>query len=319
MTSKSNGNEVNNFHYLDNMLIYILARKWFLVALLCVVLFFGSAFWLELKEQHVNDFADILNEQEEQSLELLMQWIQQKNGVDIAVVTVPDLEWRDPFEVTFNFAQYQTDTPDDSYKEDGETGVGSKDADDWFVLMIAPNDRKRYAMVWRWLEWVLTDAYLKRIGENTLPGNFRNEQYYEWITRFIEVSDWVIEWNDYIGEIDTRAEDSEKWMNILLLWVFLSFMFGSIFKPSLKTEKQKFTTSWVASWGYAWLAALWLWWTALFMVFPLLIVWLIILFGENKWWWTYGWWWFSWWWSFGWGFGWFGWGSFSGGWAWWWR
>lgn len=283
------------------------------------VLFLGCVWWLDLEPWYVTDQAGILSAETEQLLSQKLSELRKENGAEFVVVTIDDLAWRDPFEVAYNLAQFETDSPDpNKHYKDWATWVWDKERDNGLLLLVAPNDRKRYAVTGRWLEGPLPDVYVKRLWEWVLVPAFR-EWDYDWgVSRFFDIAAWVIR-----GEYENKPFDSNtqqwNWVDLLILWIFLSFFFGWALKPSLKTDEQKYWWSGIASSLYAWLAAFGIWWSALFMIVPLFLIWLLVLFGENKGWVSYWGWWFSGWWSFGGWFGGFGWWSFGGGWAWWWR
>lgn len=282
---------------------------------------------LELNQWYITDEADILLPQTEATLTQQLTLLEEETGAQVIVVTIVSLDWRDPFDVAFNLAQYETDTPDpDRFYEDWDTGVWDSTRDNGLLLLVAPNDRKRYSVAWRWLEWALPDVYLKRLWEWVLVPAFRAEDYNGWVIRFVEIVDGIIR-GEYVDKpfdqsINPSNSREGAWINVFFLGMFLTFMFWWLLKKSRTTDKQKYQWSLVASWLYSWLAAVaWLWLAGLLMAIPLYLIWMLVLFGKltSGSWWSSGYWgWgFSWGWSFGWGFGWFGWGSFSGWWAWW--
>ncbi len=119
----------------------------------------------------VNDLADILTTQQENSLEKKLVNFNDTTSNQIAIVTVKSLDGYDP-----NMFAYEI----------GEKWqVGQKKFDNGIVVLIKPkygNDRGRVAIqVGYGLEAVITDAISKRIIENEMKPEFRNNNYYQGI------------------------------------------------------------------------------------------------------------------------------------------
>lgn len=287
-----------------------------------VILFLSSVFWLDLQQGYFTDQAQILSAETEDELTQQLRALEKETGAQVVVVTIDDLEGRDPFEVAFNLAQYETDRPDpEKYYKDGKTGVWDKDRDNGLLLLIAPNDRKWYAVTGRWLEWPLPDVYVKRLWEGVLVPAFRVQDYDGWVNRFVEIVDDVVrgeyEWMEKPYDW-TSMSPSGSVLDLLITGIFLAVFFGGMIKPAFKTKEQKYRWSGVMSCVYAALSTFAVGNIAWVMILPLFVVWLFILLSETV---SSPYstrsWWFSGWWSFGWGFGWFGWWSFGGWWAWW--
>ena len=121
----------------------------------------------------VNDLADLLSEQQEQSLERKLVRFNDTTSNQITVVTVKTLDGYDP-----NMFAYEI----------GESWqVGQKEFNNGVVVLVKPkygNERGRVAIQSGYgLEPVITDAISKRIIENEMIPEFRNNDYYSGIDK----------------------------------------------------------------------------------------------------------------------------------------
>lgn len=125
----------------------------------------------------VNDLADILTEQQENALERKLVNFSDTTSNQIAIVTVKSLDGYDP-----NMFAYEI----------GEKWqVGQKEFNNGVVVLVKPkygNDRGRVAIQAGYgLEPVITDALSKRIIENEMIPEFRNNNYYQGIDKATDV------------------------------------------------------------------------------------------------------------------------------------
>jgi len=116
----------------------------------------------------VNDFADMLNPQQERALELKLVRFNDTTSNQIAIVTVKSLGGYDP-------AMYAN--------EIGEKWrVGQKEFDNGVVVLVKPkvgNEKGRVSIqVGYGLEPAIPDAISKRIIENEILPAFRNNNFY---------------------------------------------------------------------------------------------------------------------------------------------
>lgn len=121
----------------------------------------------------VNDLADILTEQQEQMLERKLVGFNDTTSNQITVVTVNTLNGYDP-----NMFAYEI----------GESWqVGQKEFNNGVVVLVKPkygNERGRVAIQSGYgLEPVITDAISKRIIENVMIPEFKNNDYYSGIDK----------------------------------------------------------------------------------------------------------------------------------------
>jgi len=117
----------------------------------------------------VNDFADILTPQQEQSLETKLRRFNDTTSNQIAIVTVKSLAGYDP-------AMF-------AYEIGAKWKVGQKKFDNGVVVLVKPktSDRNRgkaYIAVGYGLEPAIPDAIAKRIVEREMIPAFKNKNYY---------------------------------------------------------------------------------------------------------------------------------------------
>lgn len=97
----------------------------------------------------VTDLADMLTDDEERSLEQLMESYKQGSGHDVALLTVPDLGGRPIEELGLAVGR--------------EWKLGGKDLNDGAVLIVARDERELRIEVGRGLEGAIPDAIASRI------------------------------------------------------------------------------------------------------------------------------------------------------------
>ncbi len=104
---------------------------------------------------HVNDFAGVIPQADEQRLEQKLRDYERKTSIEIAVATIPDLqgysidEWREGL-----FQKW---------------GVGKKGLDNGILICVAPNERKWGIEVGYGLEGDITDGLAGEFGRDLVP------------------------------------------------------------------------------------------------------------------------------------------------------
>lgn len=129
----------------------------FIATLLCALLSFS---WAEKVSDiqptgYVIDLANVMAPDAKATISAMATELQQKTGVQIAVVTVNSLEGEDR-------EQYAADL----YKH---LGVGSKKNDEGVLLLVAPKERQYKIEVGYGLEPVINDARAGDIGRSMVP------------------------------------------------------------------------------------------------------------------------------------------------------
>lgn len=168
-------------------------------------------------ENWTNDFADVLTESQEISMNEKISEFEKKTDIEITIVTVNSLEDRDIESFT-----------NDLYNR---WGVGKSDKDNGLMLLIAPNERKWRTEVGYGLEEYLTDGYTRVEAENILPKYFREGDYYGGINKLL---DNFIErlgdktWIERQAEIEAfkiKKQESEELVILVFKWIGASILF----------------------------------------------------------------------------------------------
>jgi len=115
----------------------------------------------------VNDFANILGDGEELTLEKKLLAYNDSTSTQIAVVTINSLNGNDIGDYSFRLAE--------------KWEIGQKGKDNGVLMLVAMEDRKMFIATGYGLEAVIPDAFAKRIIENYMRPNFRNNNYYKGI------------------------------------------------------------------------------------------------------------------------------------------
>ena len=142
---------------------------------------------------HVNDFADILSEEEEQYLEGKLIGYEEITTIEIAVVTTPSLDGYDIADWTNRLGR--------------RWGVGKAGVNNGVVIAIAPNERRWRIEVGYGLEWILTDAQAHDVGEAAFPDRFRAGDWGGGVTAGVE---------GVINELGTMSPEEQSAMQARL-------------------------------------------------------------------------------------------------------
>jgi len=303
-------------------MIYNLSKKLnslsaYILMVSCVflsfILGFSSVYAYELNLQNklVTDQANILSLSEEAELEKMLLDIEKEHKAQISIVTLDSLKWEEAATVAYDIAD--------------SNGIWKDGIDSGWLILIAPNERKRRIETWYGLEWPIPDIIANRLGENVLVPAFRNWDYSWWLMQVVMMMSDLLagEFEWFEEEEDIAVVDSELFSSFFVWWAMLMFFFGSIYRSIQKDSSKR--AKWIfygASWLWL-LAVIVLWWTAVVLILVYLFAGLFGGFVDQsgrRWSRWFGWWWFGgfwrWWSSFGWWwFWWFGWWSFGGGWA----
>ena len=146
----------------------MIRNLFFILALLVCSFSFGQDFPERSKPPKlVNDFANILGDREELILEKKLVAYNDSASTQIAVVTISSLKGNDIGDYSFRLAE--------------KWGIGQKGKDNGLLILIALEDRKMFIATGYGMEGVIPDALAKRIVENYMKPNFRNNNYYKGI------------------------------------------------------------------------------------------------------------------------------------------
>jgi uncharacterized protein len=112
---------------------------------------------------YVNDYAGVIQAGTRTKLEGVLQGVEKKTGVEIAVVTIPSLEER-PIE----------DYAVDLYQQ---WGIGKKGKDEGALILVAPHEKRVRIEVGYGLEGALNDAQAGRIIRDLMIPYFKEGDF----------------------------------------------------------------------------------------------------------------------------------------------
>ena len=122
-----------------------------------------NAFEVPAHDNYVTDIADVISETEEQELEDLFFSLRQDTDVEWAIAIIPDLQGDSVRNVWLQIAESR--------------GIWDATSDNWFLILVAINDREASIEIGYWLEHILTDGITKRIADNNFPPYFKAGDY----------------------------------------------------------------------------------------------------------------------------------------------
>lgn len=280
-------------------------KKIFSILILLFSLGLVFSFGIPKPDWFVTDQAWILSSEQKQNLENILQTFEKETSTEIALLTINTTDGEDISMLATDIGQ--------------QWWVGKKWKDNWIMILIAVQDRKRFIAVWYWLEWVITDAITKKIWENDFPGYFKQWKYYDWMSSAInDLKLYILKDPETIANYNTTESisTSDSSGNSIIIILILWWLIWSILKSSGKKIWNKFLWSFVwwvilAIVAFIFLSSI----LAIILSFLWIFIWLIFWFDLLNllllfnWRWSSGWGGFGW--SSGWSFGWFGWWSFG--------
>lgn len=170
----------------------------------------------------VNDFAGILSPAQRQAMEQSVRDLQQKTGVQVAVVTLESLEGG------------QVD--DFAAKLFRRWGIGQKDKNNGVLVLVALKDRKARIEVGYGLEPILPDALAGRVLDEELFPAFRQGRHAEGLERGVRRVAEIITRNEPAPKTPPSPASGRKtdWLEAIFITLFLSpfvaigFFFGGV-------------------------------------------------------------------------------------------
>lgn len=119
----------------------------------------------EKTNKFINDYANVLSDDEEERLRSICDMIFQESTSQVAVIVTNEVDENSSIEeFALNTAQ--------------KWGIGQNGVDNGVLILVCPNIRKSRIEVGYGLEGILTDAYTKRLQVNHFRPNFKNNDYY---------------------------------------------------------------------------------------------------------------------------------------------
>lgn len=154
----------------------------------------------------VQDYGNVLESDQELYLQRKLKAYFDSTSTEIVIVTDYSLDGDDVFDYSYRLAE--------SWK------IGTKEKDNGILIYVAVHDRKIQIQVGKGAEGAFPDIYAKRIIENILKPNFRNNQYGK---AFNDATDVII--SHLEGEfVQSKSPSNSKripsWVIILVIIIF---------------------------------------------------------------------------------------------------
>ncbi len=167
----------------------------------------------------VNDFASIIDPAIEVSIESKLSELRKNTGVEIAVVTVNNIDG----ETIETFAN----------KLFEDWGIGDKEKDNGLLILVAPNEREVRIEVGYGMEGVITDLQSGNIIEKDMLPAFRNGSYASGIETAVDTILAVINGSPeaiaYVSSVDANGSNSEfSFSDISEFAIFMIFMVTNV-------------------------------------------------------------------------------------------
>jgi len=189
----------------------------FILPVLVCSLSFGQDFPERPKPPKlVNDFANILGDREELTLERKLVAYNDSNSTQIAVVSIISLNGNDIADYSFRLAE--------------QWGIGQKGKDNGLLILVALEDRKMFIATGYGMEGIIPDAIAKRIVENYMKPNFRNKNYYKGIDEATSVIMGLASGQFTADQIGRKKTGLSRLIFPLLIIIFFIIMSYSRFR-----------------------------------------------------------------------------------------
>jgi uncharacterized protein len=155
-------------------------------------------------EYFINDYADILTDEQETTIEARLIEIFDSGKAEFAIVTVKNLNGNDIESYSYSVA---------------EGKLGNKETNNGLLLIIAVEDRKYRFEVGRGLEPILNDAKVGRIGRDYLVPAFKQEDYYTGIDLSVKaVADILNNGTEYISNESANYGHNNNTVTITIIF-----------------------------------------------------------------------------------------------------
>ena len=153
----------------------------------------------------VNDFASVLNPEEQQSLESKLVDYDDSTSSQIAIVILKTLDGYPIEDYTFELAE--------------RWGVGRSKKDNGVMILVALEDRKVFIATGYGMEGTITDARAKNIIENSIKPNFKENRYHQGLD---EATSRIIAYasGEYVN--DEPKQQEFPWKEVLFAILFIT-------------------------------------------------------------------------------------------------
>lgn len=208
------------------------------IAIITLALFFALPLALlaneeclpKVSKQLVNDYVGLLSDNQNQSLEEQLRQFNRETSNQLVVILTNELCDYEPVEYATNIGH--------------KWGVGQKEFDNGVVLLVSPKHRKTFIAVGYGLEGAIPDAVAKRIVNQELLPNFRNDDYFGGISAATGVLMQLAK-----GEINAEDYGASQGDNpvVVLVIFFIILMLFIVIGPIVSARKYA-TVNDVAFW-----------------------------------------------------------------------
>ncbi len=195
-----------------------------ILLLLMFVLFFTTLYPAKFPKLigRVNDYANILNSQEESSLNLLLKELEDKTSAQVVLLTIETLDG---------------DTIEDyaiRLTEQRDWKIGQKDLDNGVILLVSIRERKLRLEVGYGLEGTLTDLKSNYIIRKMIVPSFKSGDYYAGILRGLTMVSGIISKESDISPEDLKQfkkkkDETPSIPHIIFIIIFFFFILPSFF------------------------------------------------------------------------------------------
>ncbi|MGM5484485.1 MAG: TPM domain-containing protein [Nanobdellota archaeon] len=168
-------------------------------------------------DSYVNDYADLLTDEEERELSSYLEDIQDSGEAEFAVLTVDNLGGYDRNSFAFDVAQ---------------GNLGDEDKNNGLLILVSEEGRQYRIEVGRGLEADLNDAKVGRIGREIMVPNFKEGNYYKGLRDSVLQAGAELDVNfsgkdvkesgSYYSE--SQGSNYEGWINLAIIVLFILFM-----------------------------------------------------------------------------------------------
>jgi uncharacterized protein len=209
---------------------FILILTWFSLLLFSFTSSSGS-FYPEKPSAWVNDYADLLTEEQERSLNAKLSSFQDTTGTQIFIVTSNDHEGA-PISLMAN--------------EIGEKwGVGGKEKDNGILILIYPDQNEIFIAPGYGVEEYITDAISRRIIEKEIVPSFRESDFHGGLDKATDVIMNLLSGVFTVEQYDKGSEDGGALVGLFLFFL-ITFLLFSRMKGRKSYSVGKNVPFWVA-------------------------------------------------------------------------
>lgn len=172
---------------------------------------------------YVNDFADVLNTDEENVLNQRLKSLEEKTGYQVAVVTVKNMDG--------DYIEHY------AVKLFEKWGIGGKEKDEGVLFLVSIEDRVMRMEVGYGLEPTLTDGITKNIQDNFVRPLFKEGNYSPGISVGVENMIKVLEGNAPEELFEENNQSDVDWLSVIIFaLIFGVNILGWLFAIMARTK-----------------------------------------------------------------------------------